>query len=232
MALPKLASAKYELTLPSTGEKIEFRPFLVKEEKALLIAQQSEQQDAMVRAIEDLIDVCTFGKVDAKKLPYFDMEYIFLQLRARSVGEKTEVSVLAPDDGETRVPVEIDLTTIEVIRNPEHNSKIELTDAVGMIMDYPRVEDITSIQEGDVEMAFKLIKSNVRQIYDAENVYDKNDMDEKELDEFINSMSHEQFEKVQKFFETMPKIGKKIKIKNPNTGVESEVNLEGMQSFF
>lgn len=232
MALPQLATTKYELTLPSTGEKVEFRPFLVKEEKVLMIAQGTGGQKDMLKAIETIIDACTFQKLDAKKLPMFDIEYVFLQLRAKSVGAEVEVSVLCPDDKKTRVPVKLNLEEIKCVREVGHDNNIKLTDTIGIIMDYPRVDTVNLLGEDDATSAFEIMKNCVKQIYDAENVHDKADMDDKELSEFLESMSHDQFVKVQQFFDTMPKVKHTIKVKNPETGVTSDVVLEGLNSFF
>lgn len=233
MALPKLASAKYELTLPSTGEKIEFRPFLVKEEKALMLAQQSGKDSDIMRALKDVINACTFDKIKAETLPTFDLEYMFINLRAKSVGEIVDLTVTCPDDGTTTVDVKVDLMKIQCVKEVGHDNNIKITDNIGIIMDYPKVDSIQSLSNDDeIEAMFAVVKSCIRQIYDSENVYEKTDMDKSELDEFVESMSHEQFEKVQEFFNTMPKVKHPIKVKNPNTGVESEVVLEGMQDFF
>ena len=233
MALPKLASAKYELTLPSTGEKIEFRPFLVKEEKALMLAQQSGKDSDIMRALKDVINACTFHKVKAETLPTFDLEYMFINLRAKSVGEVVDLNITCPDDGTTTVAVKVDLMQIQCVKEIGHDNNIKITDDIGMIMDYPKVDSIKSLSGDDeVEAMFDVVKACIRQIYDSENVYEKTDMEKSELDEFVESISHEQFEKVQEFFNTMPKVKHPIKVKNPNTGVESEVVLEGMQDFF
>ena len=233
MALPKLASAKFELTLPSTGEKVEYRPFLVKEEKALMIAQQSGKSEDIMRAVKDVITSCTFEKVDAEKLPIFDLEYIFINLRAKSVGEIVKLMVTCPDDNKTKVQVDVDLTKIECHKEVGHDTNIRLTDEIGLVMDYPRVSSVTELDlDNEMESTFKVIKSCVRQVYDSNNVYEKVDMDKNDLDEFIESMTHDQFERVQEFFNTMPKVRHMIKVKNPKTGVDGEVVLEGMQSFF
>tara|TARA_B100000035_G_scaffold315187_1_gene334318 strand:- start:1935 stop:2636 length:702 start_codon:yes stop_codon:yes gene_type:complete len=233
MALPKLASAKFELTLPSTGEKVEYRPFLVKEEKALMIAQQAGKSEDIMRAVKDVITSCTFEKVDAEKLPIFDLEYIFINLRAKSVGEIVKLMVTCPDDNTTKVQVDVDLTKIECHKEVGHDTNIRLTDEIGLIMDYPRVDSVTELDlDNEMESTFEVIKSCVRQVYDSNNVYEKVDMDKNDLDEFIESMSHDQFERVQEFFNTMPKVRHMIKVKNPKTGVDGEVVLEGMQSFF
>ena len=232
MALPKLASAKYELTLPSNGEKVEFRPFLVKEEKLLLMAQSAGTERDQIIAIKDIINNCTFGKLDANNIPFFDLEYVFLQLRAKSVGEKSKLMITCPDDGETKVEVEVNLSEIECVTNVEHNEKIELDNGIGLIMEYPRIDIMMGSTGDDTEKAFDIVKNCIASIYDSENVTDRKDMDEKELDEFINSMTHDQFEKMQSFFTTMPRVKKEFKIKNPNTGVDNNVVLEGMASFF
>ena len=233
MALPKLASAKYELTLPSTGETVEFRPFLVKEEKAFMLAQQENNQSSMIRAIEEIISACTFDKLKPKDLPIFDIEYVFLKLRAKSVGEISRLSIKCPDDNETLVEVDIDLSKIECHKEVGHNNNIKITDDVGLILNYPNVDTMKSLDNNDETGAtFDVITSCISQIYDADNVYAKNDMDKEELNDFIESMSHIQFEMIQEFFATMPKVKHSVKIKNPNTGVESEVVLEGLSDFF
>ena len=233
MALPKLATAKYELTLPSTGQKVEYRPFLVKEEKILLTAQSTGEDADMLRAVEQIIENCTFGELKVGELPFFDIEYVFIKLRSKSIGEVATVNLLCPDDGETRVEVDINLDEVECVRDVTHNAEIQLTEEVGIKLDYPRIDSIASMaQVSDSEAGFAIVKQCISQIYDKENVYAKSDMDSKELDEFIDSLSHGQFEKVQEFFDTMPKVKHAVKVKNPNTGVESEVVVEGMQNFF
>ena len=164
MALPQLATAKYELTLPSTGEKVEYRPFLVKEEKILMIAQSTGGQKDILLAVEQIIDACTFGKLNVKTLPMFDLEYVFLQLRSKSVGAETEVQVACPDDRETKVPVKINLEEIQCIKEVGHDNNIKLTDTIGIIMDYPRVTSINVMDDDDATTAFNIIKDCVRQI--------------------------------------------------------------------
>lgn len=232
MALPSLNASRHELTLPSTGEKVAFRPFLVKEEKLLMIAQNSENQNEIALALEQIIDACTFNKLNVKELPTFDMEYIFIQLRSKSVGSITKVNVTCPDDNETKVPVEIDLNQVQCIKTEGHDPNIKLTDDIGMIMGYPKLNEMSSLELEKQEVVFDLIASCVKQIYDKDNVYEKTDMNKKELTEFIDSMTHNQLIKVQEFFETAPKVKHTINVMNPNTNVESEVVIEGMNSFF
>jgi hypothetical protein len=233
MALPKLATAKYELTLPSTGKKIEYRPFLVKEEKILLTAQGTGEDADMLRAVEQIIENCTFGELKVGELPFFDIEYVFIKLRSKSIGEVATVKLLCPDDNKTRVDVDINLDDVECVRDVSHTSDIKLTDEIGMTLEYPRISSIAEMTKvSDSEAGFSIVKKCITQIYDKENVYAKSDMDSKELDEFVDSLSHKQFEKVQEFFDTMPKVKHAVKVKNPNTGVESEVVIEGMQNFF
>jgi len=232
MALPSLNASRHELILPSTGEKVAFRPFLVKEEKLLMIAQNSENQNEIALALEQIIDACTFNKLNVKELPTFDMEYIFIQLRSKSVGSVTKVNVTCPDDNETKVPVEIDLNQVQCIKTEGHDPNIKLTDDIGMIMGYPKLNEMSSLELEKQEVVFDLIASCVKQIYDKDNVYEKTDMNKKELTEFIDSMTHNQLIKVQEFFETAPKVKHTINVMNPNTNVESEIVIEGMNSFF
>tara|TARA_B100000900_G_C20541484_1_gene700668 strand:+ start:455 stop:1153 length:699 start_codon:yes stop_codon:yes gene_type:complete len=232
MALPQLATAKYELRLPSTGETVEYRPFLVKEEKILLTAQGTGETIDVLRAVEQIIDNCTFNKLQVKGLPMFDLEYVFIKLRSKSIGALVEVNVTCPDDGETQTAVEINLEDIECIKEVGHTNNIKLTDQIGIIFDYPRIDSVQFNSTDGGEEAFNIMKSCVRQIYDADNVYEKGDMDDKELNDFLENMTHDQFELVQEFFNTMPKVKLPVKVKNPKTGVEGEVVLEGMNSFF
>lgn len=233
MALPKLASAKYELTIPSTGEKVEYRPFLVKEEKALLMAQTSGEQADILRAVKEVINACTFEKIDANNLPTFDLEYIFINLRAKSIGEEVNLIVTCPDDNETKVSVKVNLMDVKCVNEVGHDTNIRLTDEIGIIMDYPKVDSVAHLNMDDeVDAMFGVIKSCIRQVYDSNNVYEKIDMAEDDLNEFVESMTHDQFEKVQEFFNTMPKVKHSVKVTNPKTKVESEVVLQGMQDFF
>lgn len=232
MTLPILNTAKYELTLPSTGETVEYRPFLVKEEKMLLLAQESNDEKEVLKAVENIIDECCFKKLNPKKLPIFDLEYVFIQLRAKSIGEISEISIKCPDDNETEVKVEIDLNEVKCIKSEGHTNKIDLTDDIGVIMSYPRLDNVSNFKDEGSKTVFEIIKSCIEQIYDLENVYERNDISDKELDQFINSMSHQQFMKVQEFFDSAPKVQYVTKIKNPKTKVVSDLVIEGLQNFF
>ena len=207
MALPKLSTLTYELTLPSTGEQLKFRPFLVKEQKALMIAQESEEDKLIESAFAQIIDACTFGKIDAYTMPMFDIEYVFLQLRGKSIGEKIQINVLCSDDGKTTVDVELDLEDIGVQMTEDHTNVVELTDNISVIMKYPTLSDMSGFGDaGEVTSVFTMMKRCINEIHDKETIYNKVDISEKDLDEFIDSMSTENFQNFSAFFETMPKL--------------------------
>ena len=233
MALPKLKTVTYTLKLPSTGDEIKYRPFLVKEQKNLMIAQETEDEKVIQTAIAQSITDCTFDKIDPWELPSFDVEYVFLKIRSKSVGDKIELNVLCPDDDETRVPVTVDLSEIECTMHVGHSNEIELTKDITITMKYPTFKDI-SVITGDTESEkmFEMIKQSIDQVVDGEDIYERIDMSNEELGEFLESMTGEHLEKVQDFFETMPKLTHAIKVKNPKTGKTGEVVLEGFQSFF
>ena len=236
MALPKLNTPTYELEVPSTDEKIKYRPFLVKEEKILMIAMESKDNTQIVNAVKDIVSACTFDKVDISNMPMFDVEYIFLNIRAKSVGEVSKLRVLCPDDKKTYTNVEVDLTKVNVEIGEGHTNKIELTDDTGMIMTYPTIDSFTEtgITSINAENMIELIGSCVLQIYEdkGEKVYQGKDQTRKELTEFIESMNTAQFKKVQKFFDTMPKLKHTIKVKNPKTKKSSDITLNGLNDFF
>ena len=233
MALPKLNTITYELNLPSTGEKIEYRPFLVKEQKALLIAQESDDAKQIEKAFAQIINDCVVDNIDPYNMPMFDIEYVFLRIRGKSVGETVKLNVLCPDDEKTRVDVEVNLEEVDVQMSVEHTNIIELTKDISMGMKYPCLKDMTGFDEdGDITNIFEMIKRCVHEVHDGETVYNKIDMSESELDEFIDSMSTENFEKITNFFDTMPKLIHVIEVKNPKTKKKSEIPIEGLQSFF
>ena len=232
MALPKLNAPSYEMKVPSTGETVKFRPFLVKEQKILMIAQESKDPNMMANSMCDLIESCFENIQEVEKMPTFDIEYMFLQLRAVSVGSEIELEMLCQDDNVTRVPVTIDLGEIKVSELPNHKKEIMITDKIGMTFKYPSLKDIAKYgQDGvsAVDTTFGVIQDCLVNIFDENQVYDE--MNQQELQEFVEQMTTEQFEEVQGFFDTMPKLRHTIKVENPNTGVVNEVALEGMQSF-
>ena len=236
MALPKLTTPTYELEVPSTDEKIKYRPFLVKEEKILLIAMESGEQESIVTAIKDIVTECTYGKVDLGSVPMFDVEYIFLQIRSKSVGEVSTLRILCPDDKETYANVDVDLSEVMVQVDKGHNPKIELTEEMGIIMTYPTIDSLTEIDGADINASNMLdvITSCVLQIYEkkGEEVFDAKDQTKQELIEFVEQLNTKQFEEVQKFFDTMPKLKHTIEVENPKTKVKSKIELQGLNDFF
>ena len=233
MALPKLNNITYDLVLPSTGETLNFRPFLVKEQKALLIAQESEDDKLIEKTFAQIIKDCIVEDIDPYVMPMFDIEYVFLKLRGKSVGEKVKLNLLCPDDEKTRVEVEIDLDEVGIQQDENHTNVIELTKDINLIMRYPTLGDMKGFTDvGEVRSIFEMIKRCIHEIHDGETVHNRIDMSEKELDDFIDSMSSENFENVGKFFETMPKLLHVVEVKNPKTKKKNEIVIEGLQSFF
>ena len=235
MALPKLTTPTYELEVPSTDEKIKYRPFLVREEKILLMALESGETKDIINAVKDIVTECTFGKVDLGTLPMFDVEYIFLNIRAKSVGEVSTLRLLCPDDGETYAEVEVDLSKILVQVEKDHNSKIDLTDEMGMIMTYTNIDSMVNTGITDITSnMLDVIGTCILQIYDkdGEEVFETKDQTKKEISEFIESLNTKQFQDVQKFFDTMPKLKHEVELENPKTGVKSKVVLQGLNDFF
>jgi len=236
MALPVLTTPTYELEVPSTDEKIKYRPFLVKEEKVLLIALESGESSQIVQAIKTIVDECTYNKLPLGKLPMFDIEYIFLQIRSKAVGEVSKLNLLCPDDGKTYVEVEVNLSEIEVEVNETHKNKIELTEDMGMIMTYPTIDSFIDGKFTDItaENMIDVVASCVLQIYEkkGEVVYDAKDSTKQEMVEFIENMNTNQFKDVQDFFDSMPVLKHTVKFKNPKTKVECEMVLKGLNDFF
>ena len=236
MSLPKINTPEYRLTIPSTDEEIRYRPFLVKEEKLLLIAQETGTDKATYEAIRNIITSCCLDPVDIDKLPLFDMEYIFLNVRAKSVGESVKLKVKCPDDEETEVEVEVDLTKINVEMSDDHDARIQLTDNIGVLMQYPNFATITKVQkmeEGkETEQLFEMIASCMFQVWQGEETYDAMDYTAKDKKEFLESLDHKQFEKLQIFFETMPTLKHEVEVTNPKTNVTSMVTLSGINAFF
>ena len=238
MVLPRISTPTYELELPSTGQPIKYRPFLVKEEKLLVLALESEDTKQITTAIKTVIKNCIETKgVKVEILPTFDIEYLFLNIRAKSVGEEIEVNIICPDDEETTVPVKINVDDIQVEKNPEHNKQIKVDDSIMMEMKYPSLDQFIKTnfdftRETNMDQSFDLIASCIDNIYTEDEVWAAADVSKKEILEFLEQMNSFQFKQIEKFFETMPKLSHTIKVKNPNTEVESEVVLEGLSSFF
>jgi hypothetical protein len=238
MPLPKISTPTYELELPSTGQTIQYRPFLVKEEKLLVIALESEDTKQITTAIKTVIKSCILTKnIKVESLPTFDIEYLFLNIRGKSVGEELEVNIICPDDGETQVPVTINLDDIKVQKNEEHSNRIKLDDSIMMEMKYPSLDQFIKSNfdfsdKNAMDQSFELIASCIDKIFTEEEVWTAADVTKKEMADFLESMNSSQFKDIEKFFETMPKLSHAIKVTNPVTEVESEVVLEGLASFF
>ena len=232
--LPKLKAPTYSLELPSTGEQIKFRPFLVKEQKLLMMAQESDDQQQVIDAVSKIISSCTFQKIDPLTSPLFDIEYVFIKLRSKSVGENVEVRLLCPDDEETYVTTKISLEDVGISVGDEHTNKIQLTDKIKLVMKYPQIMDMKGLSFGEMkqfEMVFSILKHCIWEVHDGDTVYNKVDLKLKDLEEFIDSFDVSQLEEVMKFFNTMPKVTHTVKVKNPKTQVESDVVIEGLESF-
>ena len=239
MPLPKINTPTFELTLPSTGKKIKYRPFLVREEKILIMAMESEDMTQITDAVIQIIGDCILTEgVKVQSLATFDIEYIFLNVRAKSVGETVDVNVTCPDDGETQVEMSIDIDTIKIQKTRGHKNIIKLDDQLSMKLRYPSLDQFiesnfeTNKDSSEVAQSLSMITSCVDMIYNAEESWEASDYSKKELDEFIGQLNTKQFKQIEKFFSTMPKLSHKIMVTNPKTKVESEVVLEGLASFF
>ena len=236
MALPRIDVPTYELVVPSTDEKVKYRPFLVREEKLLLIALESGKNEDILRGVKDIVDACTFNKLKLGNMPMFDIEYIFLQIRSKAVGEVSTLRVLCKDDGETYAKVEVDLTKIEVQVDDAHTNKIELSDVMGVIMKYPTIDSFAEngIEDMTPSNMIDVIATCISQIHDkkGEEVFDAKDSTKQELIDFVEQMNTKQFADVQKFFDTMPKLQHEVTVLNPKTKKESKVVLSGLSDFF
>jgi hypothetical protein len=238
MPLPKISTPTYELELPSTEQSVKYRPFLVKEEKLLVIALETEDVKQITNAIKTVIKNCILTKdIKVETLPTFDIEFLFLNIRGKSVGEQVDVNIICPDDNETNISVSINLDDIKVQKNEEHTNKIKIDPKIMMEMKYPSLEQFIKNNfdvnnQNAMDQSFDLIASCIDKIYTEDEVWSTSDVTKKEVTEFLESMNSFQFKDIEKFFETMPKLSHKIQIKNPKTEVESEVILEGLASFF
>ena len=238
MPLPKIATPTYELELPSSGQTVKYRPFLVKEEKVLVIALESEDNKQITNAIKAVLKSCVLTKgIKVEKLPTFDIEFLFLNIRGKSVGEELEVNIICPDDEKTQVPVTIDLDDIQVQKYDDHENQIKIDENIMMEMAYPSLDQFIKNnfefdEKNAMAQSFELIAQCIDKIYTEEEVWAAADCTKKEMNEFLESMNSTQFKLIEKFFETMPKLSHTIKVTNPKTKVESEVVLEGLASFF
>jgi len=238
MPLPTIVTPSYELELPSTGKKIKYRPFLVKEEKLLVLALETENTKDISTAIKTVLKNCIQTRgVKVENLPTFDIEYLFLNIRGKSVGEEVEVNLIAPDDEVTEVPVTINIDDIKIQKSEEHTNKVKLDDALIMEMKYPSLEQFIKsnfdfTEEVSMDQSFDLIASCIDKIYNEEEVWSAADCTKKEVKEFLEQMNSMQFKEIEKFFDTMPKLTHNVTFKNPKTKVESTVVLEGLSSFF
>ena len=238
MPLPKIAAPTYTLELPSTGQEINYRPFLVKEEKVLVIALESEENKQITNAIKTVIKNCILTKgIKVETLPTFDIEYLFLNIRGKSVGEDIDLNLICPDDNETEVPVSINLDDIQVTKNDDHTTMIKLDDSITMQMKYPSLDQFIKNnfelnEKNAMDQSFDLIASCVDKVLTEDEVWTAADCTKKEMTEFLEQMNSSQFKDIEKFFETMPKLSHTVKVTNPKTKVESDVVLEGLASFF
>ncbi len=239
MPLPKISTPTYELTLPSTDKTIQYRPFLVREEKLLVLALESEDTKQITTAIKTVIKACILTKgIKVEDLPTFDIEYLFLNIRGKSVGEEVEVNVLCPDDEKTYVPIKIYIDDIQCEKNDKHSKQIKLDDNVMMEMKYPSLSEFIKTNfdfkdtGSNLDQSFDLIASCIDTIYQGEEAWAGKDCTKKELHEFLDQMNSSQFKEIESFFETMPKLSHEIEVQNPKTGVKSKVILEGLSSFF
>tara|TARA_B100001057_G_scaffold450678_1_gene492962 strand:+ start:93 stop:812 length:720 start_codon:yes stop_codon:yes gene_type:complete len=238
MPLPTISTPTYELTLPSSDKKIKYRPFLVKEEKILIIAMESQDSKQIARSIKDVLSKCILSRgIKVEKLSTFDIEYLFLNVRGKSVGEHIEVMITCPDDSKTQVPMSINIDSIKVQKSDEHDKDIKLDDTYTLRMKYPSLNEFTktnfgAIEDVKVDDTFELIASCIDQVYSEEESWSHQECTKKELSDFVESLNSNQFKMIEKFFETMPKLSHTVHVTNPNTKVDSEIKLEGLQSFF
>ena len=237
MALPIIETPRYELTLPSSDVQVQFRPFIVKEEKVLLIAMESKDNNEIINATKDILKACTFDKLDIDTLPMFDIEYLLLQIRGKSVGEVAKFKVICPDDKQTPTDVELDLSIINVQVDDEHSNKVVIDEKrdLGLVLNYPSL-GITKagfdVNKENVETMFKVVANCIDHIYEGEKTYPAKDSTQKELITFLEGLSQEAFLKIKKFFDTMPQLRHEVEVTNPKTGIVSKVTFKGLQDFF
>jgi citrate lyase gamma subunit len=235
MALPILETATYELTLPSSDVQVKYRPFLVKEEKILLLAMESDNAGEITKALKEIVHACTFGSINVDVLPTFDLEFIFLNVRAKSVGEVAKLKLLCPDDNETYGNVELDLSKVEVQVDDKHTNEIVVNDKIKMRLAYPTIDTFDPTQDAKTlktQQLFDVIGNVVYEIYEGETVHKASDYTKEEMQTFLESLSTDVFVKIQDFFNTMPRLQHEVEVTNPKTNVTSKIMLSGLQSFF
>ena len=230
MALPKLQTPTYELKLETLDSPIQFRPYLVKEEKILMIASETGDEKSIIRALTQIVKSCTFNKIDVESLPVFDIEYLFLNIRSKSVGESVKINVTCPDDKKTTVSKEVNINDVKVKKNENHKNIIDVNDTIKIVMKYPTLKEITSIDTRKTEDLFKVIPKCIKSVYEGEKIIE--DFTDEEISDFVNNLNSVQFKSIQDFFMTMPRLKHDIEVDNPVTKVKSTVTLEGVQSFF
>ena len=237
MALPRVNNPTYTLELPSTGKKIKYRPFLVKEQKVLMMAQDTKNENELANAMGQLVSACTFGEIDADISPMFDIEYIFLKIRTKSVGSNVKLNITCPDDGETQVEHKIYIDEIQIEKDEKHSPDIKLDHSLTLRMKYPSLNEFVKnnfniSDDNTLQASMDIIVSCIDVVYSEDESWAAADCTKKELDEWLGTLNTSQFKEIEYFFETMPKLTHKVKVMNPNTKVESEVTLEGLTSFF
>jgi len=237
MTLPSVETPRYELTLPSTEKVVQFRPFLVKEEKVLLVAMESNNNGEIINATKEILNACTYEKLEIEKLPIFDIEYIFLQIRAKSVGEIAKFKMLCPDDKQTYVDVELDLTKVNVQVDDEHTNSIVIDEnrKLGVVFNYPTLEMTKAgfnVDETDINTLFDIMITSIDHIYEGEKIYPAKDSTKEELKTFLESLPQKTFEKIKTFFETMPQLRHTVEVENPKTKVKNTIELKGIRDFF
>ena len=237
MALPIIENPRYELTLPSSDVQVQFRPFVVKEEKILLMAMETKDNNEIVTATKDILKACTYEKLDIESLPMFDIEYLLLQIRSKSVGEVAKFKVICPDDKQTAADVELDLSAVQVQVDDDHSNKVVIDEErkLGLVLNYPSL-GITKagfdVNKENVDTMFNVVASCIDHIYEGDKTYPAKDSTKKELVEFLEGLSQQAFLKIKKFFDTMPQLRHEVEVTNPKTGIKSTVTFKGLQDFF
>ena len=237
MTLPSIETPRYELTLPSTDKVIQFRPFLVKEEKILLVAMESNNNNEILNAIKEILTACTYEDIDVNTLPIFDIEYIFLQIRSKSVGEVSKVKLLCPDDKETYADVEIDLTKVNVQVDDAHTNNVVIDEnrKLGIVFNYPTLEMTKAgfnVTDTDIDSLFEIMANSINHIYEGDKIYPSKDSTKEEMKKFLEGLPQTAFNKIKTFFETMPQLRHSVEVENPKTKVKSTIVLKGIRDFF